>query len=190
MDSFEVFYDSDKADADKKPSVIVRRVARSRYSELKSLLAKLMASFIYFGCSRGELCDGSNEKVWEDIRKLADMLPLDGGGKLDLDRIDDLQIIAIFFVDEPVEERGRVMRHVDAAGQEHFKPGKIAALHGVNFLDYHERCRGIYGIAHEMAIAWMEEDEKQAKQEEEAKQLNGKVQVPEEELEKLATPTR
>lgn len=91
MDNFEVFYDRDKPNADRQESVIVRRVARSRYSELKSLLSKLMANFLYFGCSRGELCDASNDRVWSDIKKVAEMLPLDGGGKLDLDRIDDIQ---------------------------------------------------------------------------------------------------
>lgn len=189
MDSFEVFYDADKPDSDKKESVIVRRVPRSRYSEIKDLLAKLMANFIYFGCSRGEVCDGSNERVWKDIQKITELLPLDGGGRLNLDRIDDLQIIAIFFTDEPVEELGRVIMTADEEGREHFKPGKIAALHGINFLDYHQRCRGIYGVALETVRRWMEEDKKLEEQEELQKQSNGKAQAPAEELEKLVTTT-
>lgn len=178
MNHFEVFYDQDKPSAERKESVIVRRVARSRYSELKNLLAKLMASFLYFGCSRGELLDSSNERVWADIIKLSEMLVLDGGGKLDLDRIDDLQIISIFFTDNPVESRGRVTKQKSEDGMECFLPGKIAALHGVNFLDYHQKCRGIYAIALDMAQAQIEKEEEVS---------NGKV--PEEELEKLETMT-
>lgn len=183
MNHFEVYYDQDKPNAERKEYVIVRRTARSRYSELKNLLAKLMASFLYFGCSRGELLDSSNERVWTDIVKLSEMLVLDGGGKLDLDRVDDLQLIAIFFTDNPIEVRGRVIQQKDEEGVEHYLPGKIAALYGVNFLDYHQKCRGLYSMALEMAQAWVEEDE--ANQEKEVS--NGKV--PEEELEKLATPT-
>lgn len=181
MDNFEVFYDRDQPNPDRQESVIVRRVARSRYSELKSLLSKLMANFLYFGCSRGELCDASNERVWADIRKVAEMLPLDGGGKLDLDRIDDIQILEIFFVDEVVEVRGRVEEQPDEEGIKRFKPGKVTALHGFNFLDYHERCRGIYGIALEMANTWV----KQHQKEEEKPDTNGKVEP---ESVELATP--
>ncbi len=178
MDSFEVFYDRAQSNADKAESVIVRRVARSRYTELKSLLSKLMASFLYFGCSRGELCNMENERVWKDIEKVAEMLPLDGGGKLNLDRIDDLQIIAIFFTDEPVEEYGRVVEQMDEEGAKRFKPGKVCALHGFNFLDYHSKCRGIYGEGLEMANDWVKADKKA--------EANGKVEP---ESAELATTT-
>ncbi|HEY9610605.1 hypothetical protein [Allocoleopsis sp.] len=183
MDCFEVFYDKDKPNADRQESVIVRRVARSRYSELKGLLSKLMANFLYFGCSRGELCDASNDRVWSDIRKVAEMLPLDGGGALDLDRIDDIQILEIFFTDDVVEVRGRVEEQPDEEGVKRFKPGKITALHGFNFLDYHQKCRGIYGIGLEMANNWVREEDKI---EEKKLETNGKVKEPE--SVELATP--
>jgi hypothetical protein len=179
MDSFEVFYDRARPNSDKAESVIARRVARSRYTELKSLLSKLMASFLYFGCSRGELCDSTNERVWADIHKITEMLPLDGGGKLDLDRIDDLQIIEIFFTDEAVEEYGRVIEQADDEGVKRFKPGKVCALHGFNFLDYHSNCRGIYGIGLDMANDWVKAD-RQA-------EANGKVEKESVELE-ITTP--
>ena len=179
LNHFEVIYDRETTD--KSESVIVRRVARSRYAELKSLLSKLMASFLYFGCSRGELCDTTNERVWADIYKVAEMLPIDGGGKLNLDRVDDLQIIEIFFTDDVKEEYGRVVEHVNEEGAKMFKPGKVCALHGFNFLDYHSKCRGVYGMGLEMANDWVDSD----KAEKESTAANGKV---ESESAKLAAP--
>lgn len=183
-----MFYDRAQSNADKAESVIVRRVARSRYSELKSLLSKLFANFLYFGCSRGELCDMENERVWADLKKVVEMLPLDGGGTLNLDRIDDIQLIEIFFTDEVKEEYGRVVEQVNEEGKKRFKPGKIAALHGFNFLDYHQKCKGIYGTALDLVNSWVEADEAEAAAKAEAAEAEANGKVPDEELAKLATP--
>ena len=159
MDSFEVFYDQDHSNPEKRQSVIVQRGPRSQYGEIKNLLSKLMASFLYFGCSRGELCDITNERVWADIRAVASLLTLSCGNKLDCDRIDDKQIISIFFTDNPVEVRGRVILQKDEDGNEYFEPGKICHLYSFNFLDYHQGCRGIYGIALETARKQMQAEQ-------------------------------
>ncbi|HEY9598480.1 MAG TPA: hypothetical protein V6D33_12500 [Cyanophyceae cyanobacterium] len=171
LDHIEVIYDRDLPGSDKKESVIIRRVPRSRRSELKSLLAKLLAEFLYFGQSRGELCDSENERVWADLGKVAQMLPLDGGGVLNLDRVDDWQIIELFFVDEVTEVRGRIVMDKADDGLNHYTPGKIARLHGINFLDYHDRCLGIYGIAVEMFQERIQRDreEKMKEREQEVK---------------------
>jgi hypothetical protein len=159
MDNFEIFYDQDKGQPEKQQSVIVLRGPRSGYGEIKNLLSKLLASFIYFGCSRGELFDSTNERVWADLRAVVPLLNLVGGGTLDLERIDDFQLLSIFFTDNPVELRGRVVEVEDEDGRKTFTPGKLCALYGFNFLDYHQSCRGIYGIALEMARQRMEEEE-------------------------------
>jgi hypothetical protein len=93
------------------------------------------------------------------------LLTLSCGSKLDCDRIDDWQIISIFFTDSPTEVRGRVVMQKEEDGSEHFLPGKICALYGFNFLDYHQECRGIYGVGLEMAVKKMEEDKEHEAQE-------------------------
>jgi hypothetical protein len=161
---FDVIYDRDIVDDESKCEVVkIRRAKRLHYEDLKMLLCDLMVEFLKTGRTRSRFCDMSNSRIQKTLERIVNFLPIVGGGELDLDRIDDIQLIEIFITEELVEKDGRAQLYVDteelADGEEpqqYYKPGKIAKLHAFPFLPWDKADRGIYGTAMRRYFEWRE----------------------------------
>ncbi|HEY9657683.1 MAG TPA: hypothetical protein V6C65_04400 [Allocoleopsis sp.] len=112
--------------------VLMRPVPPSKMEDLIDLQKNLLAAFMVHGGMLGEILRLSNTRVWEDLKKMASLIPLVGGGTLNVEKIDDSEeICRIFFTTTQNidEETGAILPPDD----EPYSPSVIASLNGVNF---------------------------------------------------------
>lgn len=144
MESIEVQYLPLENSGDESSPLKVRilPVSRSRYREVLDLLHLLLIEFREKVAYPGELLMPDNENVWGNISKLTELLPLSGGGKLDIDRLSDRDLIRIFFTAKfkKDETDGQIVPDTPV-GEENsgYYSSEIARLHGFNFFKMLQR---------------------------------------------------
>ena len=89
-----------------------------------------MVEFSKANAYPGDILNPRNENVWVNIHKLIELIPLSGGGKLEVDRLSDDDILKIFFTRSI--ERDADGRIAPPEG-ESYASGEIARLNGFSF---------------------------------------------------------
>lgn len=117
LKSFPVIYNTGEV-------VYVKRVPRALFSDLMKLQQEILADFMEANAAIGLMIQ--SEKTWNNMAKVASMLPLVGtDDKLQLSKIeDDLEQICRIFCTESMTDSGEL----DA-----FKPSLISKLHHFDY---------------------------------------------------------
>lgn len=130
MRTIEIAYDNGER-------VKLRTVPWSQHEELCELLEILAFEFLRCDSLPGELLRFKNATVWGTMRKIAAMVPVVGGGNLEIDRIDDCDLLlSLFFTaSESRGEYGEVLPDKKTSDEKgiFFSPSQICSLHGFNF---------------------------------------------------------
>lgn len=114
--------------------VQVRAASIMKTEDVLELQKSLIAQFLYAGAMLGNLLLPSNTRVWEDMKRLGELLPIVGpdGGFLDPTQIQDPdELCRIFFT--RTLDRDDETGAISPADEEPYKPSDIARLHGLNF---------------------------------------------------------
>lgn len=131
MDNIEIQY-LPKEGEDNASALIVKilPVTRNKYKEILDLSHILLMEFSKANAYPGELLRPDNENIWSNIDKLCQIIPLVGGGRLDVARLSDRDVLKLFFTrSEDRDENGRL---VPKEG-ENYVTSEIARLNGFSF---------------------------------------------------------
>ncbi len=131
MDNIEVQYLPKEGEDNTSPlTVKIMPVTRNKYKQILDLSHILLVEFSKANAYPGEILHPDNENIWVNIDKLAEMMPLSGGGKLEISRLSDRDILRIFFTRSlDRDEDGRL---VPQEG-ENYATSEIARLNGFSF---------------------------------------------------------
>lgn len=141
--NFEVSYVDLRTGEPTGETVRVRALNRNQTTELAALVESLLSKFLYYGRLPGEVLRSDNVGVWSDMRKIAAMLPLEGGGELDLDRIDDDQLLRIFFTNSTCQDEDGGLIHDEKLGERSLLPSEICKINGISFFDLNGSHKGM-----------------------------------------------
>jgi hypothetical protein len=117
-------------------TVLLKAVAWMKTDDLWDLLKLLLANFSEKQMMLGEFLRPSNKTGISTLRKIARMLPIVGGGELDIERLEAEEILRLFLFewvdgDYIINEFNQVVPPPDTQ----YPPGAIARLHGFDFFD-------------------------------------------------------
>lgn len=131
MDSIEVQYLADEGEGNTSPLVVkILPVTRNKYKQILEISHILLVEFSKANAYPGEILHPDNENIWVNIDKLATMMPLAGGGKLEVARLSDRDILRIFFTRSL--DRDNDGRLVPEEG-ENYATSEVARLNGFSF---------------------------------------------------------
>ena len=131
MQSVEIEY-LPKEESTSSPLVVkILPIARNKYRELLELCHLILVEFSKSYAYPGDLLNPDNENVWANIEKLCNLIPLAGGGKLDVERMSDDDIIRVFFTRSTYrDENGRLTPKEET---ESYASSELARLNGFSF---------------------------------------------------------
>lgn len=112
--------------------VLIKQVPWMKTDDLWELLKEILTDLISKNLMPGETLRPSNRRTWGSIERIVEMLPLVGGGKLDVEEMEIDDIITVFFTDTcDRDEDGTLNPPQDS--KVGYPPGRIAKLHGFDF---------------------------------------------------------
>lgn len=113
-------------------TILVKAVSWMETDDLWDLLKVLMTDFVARQLYIGEFLRPSNKTVISTLRKVCKMIPVVGGGEVELDRLDAETIVDLFVVDLKNTQVNDIGQIVTPEG-ETYLPGAIARLHQFDF---------------------------------------------------------
>lgn len=132
MQSVEIEYLPIEGEETTSPLTIkLLPIKRQKYSEVIELCHLLLVEFSKSNAYPGDLLNPQNENVWSNISKLVTLIPLAGGGTLDIDRLSDEDVLRVFFTRSL--HRDEMGRLTPESEDENYAPGEIARLNGFSF---------------------------------------------------------
>ncbi|GAA6622892.1 hypothetical protein [Scytonema sp. NUACC26] len=127
MEFFEIKYNDGSV-------VKVKRVKRAELKDLITLQQDLIAAFVRNYAGIGSVI--SDDTVWSTIEKLTTMLPVVGGGLVELSKFeDDLNQLAKIFFTQSTDDNGIPLNMIAVhEGSEWYKPSLISELHQLDHI--------------------------------------------------------
>jgi hypothetical protein len=112
--------------------VKVKQAKLKHLDDLITLQRNLLDHFMWGGALMGSILLPTNTAAWNDIDRIAALLPLVGGGFLEPRRIEDLDTFCqVFFTrTASTSDDGGIY----PADSERYLPSEIARLHGLDFI--------------------------------------------------------
>jgi hypothetical protein len=139
MNNFEIQYQDENGEVIKIDKVT--RVKRQQLKDLIILQQDLLYAFLKCNASVGSLI--SNNVNWNNMEKIAKMLPVVGETKLGINLKaieDDLSQLTKVFFTQSIDENGSLINSEDA-----YKPSLISELHQLDYYgDIKESAKKIY----------------------------------------------
>jgi hypothetical protein len=131
VENIEVQYQALEGEDNTSPLVVkILPVTRNKYKQLLEVAHILLVEFSKANAYPGEILHPDNENIWLNIEKLAKMLPLAGGGELEVVRLSDRDLLRIFFTRSlDRDEEGRL---IPEEGK-NYSTSEIARLNGFSF---------------------------------------------------------
>lgn len=152
MQTIEVTYDSGE-------TVKIKPVPWAKLDDLSELLKQALKQFFMDGSLPGRAIAPNNRAMWAEIEKIVELLPLVGGGKLDVKQIPEVdRIISLFLTTTDHRDDDGAIVVPESERNVGLKPSEIAKLNGIDFFDVRLQAR-------DLALEWMRSIQEKAKAE-------------------------
>ena len=114
-------------------TILVKAVPWLQTDDLWDLLKILVTEFADKGLYVGEFLRPKNKTIVSTLKKVCAMLPVVGGGEIELERLDANEVIDLFVVSMEGTTSNEVGQLIREDGGH--LPGKVAHLHGFDFFE-------------------------------------------------------